>query len=128
MCHGPSLDHVRSVKTGARMGRSSTETPVRFGRVSAAQSTAICAQCHAQSAVHDSLPGGNMNYSDQAQPFYRTYAAHLPSNFSRTAFYRDAVEGSVTERRRRQAGAPLIRPLRGHLLTQGETERPYGIN
>ena len=96
MCHGPSLDHVRSVKTGARMGRSSTETPVRFGRVSAAQSTAICAQCHAQSAVHESLPDGAINYSDRAQPFYRTYAAHLPSNFSRTAFYRDGRYRATT--------------------------------
>ena len=96
MCHGPSLDHARSIKTGAGMGRSATETPVRFGRLSAAQSTAICAQCHAQSAVHDSLPGGNMNYSDQAQPFYRTYAAHLPSNFSRTAFYRDGRYRATT--------------------------------
>jgi predicted CXXCH cytochrome family protein len=96
MCHGPSLGHVRSIKTGVGMGSTATESPIRFGRLSAAQSTAICAQCHAQSAIHESLPDGAINYSDRAEPFYRTYKTHLPSNFSRTAFYRDGRYRATT--------------------------------
>ena len=96
MCHGPSLTHAQSMKGGSGAGRPAGDTPISFGRLSAAQSTAVCAQCHAQSAVHESLPDGATNYSDQAQPFYRTYAAHLPSNFSRTAFYRDGRYRATT--------------------------------
>ncbi len=95
MCHGPSLTHAQSRKDGPA-GRPAGDTPIRFGSVPAAQSTAICAQCHAQSAVHDAMPGGAVNYSDGASPFYRTYSVHLPSNFSRTAFYRDGRYRATT--------------------------------
>jgi predicted CXXCH cytochrome family protein len=96
MCHGPSLTHAQSMKGGPGAGRPAGDTPIRFARLPAAQSTAICAQCHAQSAVHDSLPGGAVNYSEAGTPFYRAYAAHLPSNFSRTAFYRDGRYRATT--------------------------------
>jgi predicted CXXCH cytochrome family protein len=66
-----------------------------FRQLPAAQSVAICAQCHTQSAVHDVLPGGAANFSTGA-PFYRTYAAHLPSDFSRSAFYRDGRYRATT--------------------------------
>lgn len=95
MCHGPSLAHVEAKKSGRAASRSAAEPPVSFRRLPAAQSTAICAQCHAQSAVHDSLPGGAKNYSEQA-PFYRTYATYLPSNFARSTFYRDGRYRSTT--------------------------------
>ncbi|MCM3878515.1 MAG: hypothetical protein ND807_00255 [Vicinamibacterales bacterium] len=88
MCHGPSLDHARSIKGAA--------TPIRFARLTAEESTAICAQCHAQSAVHEALSGGAVNYSDGAGPFYRTYVSHLPSNFARSAFYRDGRYRATT--------------------------------
>jgi predicted CXXCH cytochrome family protein len=98
MCHGPSLDHVRAKKGDpgpARLGEA-IELPIRFGRIPAAASVAICAQCHAQSAVHEALPSGAVNFSDAPGPFYRTYATHLPSNFSRTAFYRDGRHRATT--------------------------------
>ena len=56
---------------------------------------AVCAQCHAQSAVHDAQPGGAVNYSEAGEPV-RTYAVELPSAFSRKAFYRDGRYRATT--------------------------------
>jgi predicted CXXCH cytochrome family protein len=96
MCHGPSLAHVTSMKESGPQAPAGTKPPVDFRRISAEQSVAICAQCHSQSAVHDVRPGGAANYSADDAPFYRTYAAHLPSNFSRAAFYRDGRHRATT--------------------------------
>jgi predicted CXXCH cytochrome family protein len=93
MCHGPSLSHVEWMK-GTRNGRAEEDTPMNFARLGAGQSVAVCAQCHSQSAVHDIQPGGEANYS--AAPFYRTYSKHLPSDFSRSAFYRDGRYRATT--------------------------------
>jgi predicted CXXCH cytochrome family protein len=101
MCHGPSLDHVEAMRgPKVRLERDTdgfeSETPIRFRQLPPAQYLKICAQCHAQSAVHDALPGGAVNYSEDSAPFYRAYAAHLPSNFSRKAFYRDGRYRATT--------------------------------
>jgi predicted CXXCH cytochrome family protein len=96
MCHGPSKAHVDAKRAGSRVQREANEPPVAFSRLSAAESTAICAQCHSQSSIHDTTPEGAVNYSGSAAPFYRTYAAHLPSNFSRAAFYRDGRYRATT--------------------------------
>ena len=95
MCHGPSREHIARVKAGGTAQRTSLSTPVSFARLPAAQYAAICAQCHSQSAVHDVQANGAVNYSTQ-MPFYRAYDAHLPSNFSRKAFYRDGRHRATT--------------------------------
>ena len=56
---------------------------------------AVCAQCHAQSAVHDAQPGGAVNHSERGEPF-RTYSLELPAAFSRKAFYRDGRYRATT--------------------------------
>jgi predicted CXXCH cytochrome family protein len=96
MCHGPSLDHVERYRgPAAAHARVDGRTPVRFGRLSARQYVAVCAQCHAQSAVHDAQAGGAVNYSETGAPV-RTYSMELPSNFSRKAFYRDGRYRATT--------------------------------
>ena len=69
--------------------------PISFRRLPAERYVAVCAQCHAQSAVHDAQPGGAVNYSETGDPF-RTYAVELPSAFSRKAFYRDGRYRATT--------------------------------
>jgi predicted CXXCH cytochrome family protein len=69
--------------------------PIRFSQLPAIESVAICAQCHAQSAVHDVTDSGAVNFS-RTQPFYRSYATHLPSAFPRSAFYRDGRYRATT--------------------------------
>jgi predicted CXXCH cytochrome family protein len=98
MCHGPSSAHVEWMK-GSRTRRLADDTPLQFRRLTAEQSVAVCAQCHSQSAVHDTQPGGSANYSadpENAAPFYRVYAKHLASDFSRAAFYRDGRYRATT--------------------------------
>ena len=94
MCHGPSRDHIERIKSGVA-GRATYDTPVSFRRLPAPQYVAVCSQCHAQSAVHNADERGHVNYSEQV-PFYRTYPMHLPSNFSRKAFYRDGRYRATT--------------------------------
>ena len=86
MCHGPSLAHAERMKKHAASAEE--DLPVRFARIPAERSVAICAQCHMQSAVHEPSKTGAINYSDTA-PFYRIYGTHLLSDFSRKAFYKD---------------------------------------
>lgn len=98
MCHGPSLEHAERMKgiKGSRGDRSAAEPPFSFKRVAPSQYVAVCAQCHAQSAVHDVQSTGAVNYSEGSRPFYRAYSTHLPSNFSRKAFYRDGRYRATT--------------------------------
>ena len=88
MCHGPSLSHVERMKSGFRTSRAAAEPPIDFKRIAPEQSAAICAQCHAQSAVHGAETGGAVNYSEGGE-WYRTYSTHLLSDFPRAAFFRD---------------------------------------
>ena len=95
MCHGPSLDHVERLKSGVNTGSAAATTPISFRRLPAERYVAVCAQCHAQSAVHDAQPGGAVNHSETGEPF-RTYSFELPSAFSRKAFYRDGRYRATT--------------------------------
>jgi predicted CXXCH cytochrome family protein len=95
MCHGPSRDHAEQVKSGVKAASTAAATPVSFRRLSAERYVAVCAQCHAQSAVHDAQPGGAVNHSETGEPF-RTYSFELPSAFSRKAFYRDGRYRATT--------------------------------
>ena len=90
MCHGPSRMHVERIRSG-----ESSNLPLRFSRMPAEQYVAVCAQCHAQSAIHDTDAAGHANYSTQ-MPFFRAYATHLASNFSRKAFFRDGRHRATT--------------------------------
>jgi predicted CXXCH cytochrome family protein len=95
MCHGPALDHVERVKAGAPMTWAPSSTPISFKRVPAERYVAACAQCHAQSAVHDAQAGGAVNHSETGEPF-RTYSLELPSAFPRHALYRDGRYRATT--------------------------------
>jgi predicted CXXCH cytochrome family protein len=95
MCHGPSLAHLEWMK-GSRTGPPPEGTPLDLPRVTAERSVAVCAQCHSQSAVHDTQPGGAANFSEEGAAFYRVYSKHLPSDFSRNAFYRDGRYRATT--------------------------------
>ena len=95
MCHGPSLDHVERLKSGVKGAANAAATPVSFRRLPAERYVAVCAQCHAQSAVHDAQQGGAVNHSETGEPF-RTYSFELPSAFSRKAFYRDGRYRATT--------------------------------
>lgn len=87
-CHGPARAHVDDMRAGRRVTRAADEPPVRFAGLSAERSVAICAQCHAQSAVHDAGPGGAVNFGRRGT-WYRVYPTHLVSSFPRRALYRD---------------------------------------
>jgi predicted CXXCH cytochrome family protein len=95
MCHGPSLDHVERFKSGVKAPSGAAATPLSFRRLTAERYVAVCAQCHAQSAVHDAQRGGAVNHSETGEPF-RTYSYELPSAFSRKAFYRDGRYRATT--------------------------------
>jgi predicted CXXCH cytochrome family protein len=96
MCHGPSLGHVEALKRhSTRQVPGVTHTPISFSRLPAERYVAVCAQCHAQSAVHDAQPGGAVNFSATGAAF-RTYTTELPSSFSRRAFYRDGRHRATT--------------------------------
>jgi predicted CXXCH cytochrome family protein len=95
MCHGPSRDHVERLKGGGSAASTAANSPISFRRLPAQQYVAVCAQCHAQSAVHDAQPGGAVNHSESGEPF-RTYSLELPAAFSRKAFYRDGRYRATT--------------------------------
>ncbi len=95
MCHGPSLGHVEHMKGQNKQTAALPETPIRFSRLAPEHYVAVCAQCHAQSAVHDAQAGGAVNYSATGAPF-RIYPMELPSSFSRKAFYRDGRHRATT--------------------------------
>jgi predicted CXXCH cytochrome family protein len=95
MCHGPSLDHVERLKGGVTIASGAATTPTSFKRASAERYVAVCAQCHAQSAVHDAQAGGAVNHSESGEPF-RAYSFELPTAFPRKAFYRDGRYRATT--------------------------------
>jgi hypothetical protein len=71
MCHGPSSQHIAAMQAGAQSIGNSLSTPVDFTRISAAQSVAICSQCHLQSGVRTPEKDGAVNYSESGPTFYR---------------------------------------------------------
>ena len=95
MCHGPSREHIERIRSGVKATSTAAATPISFRRLTAERYVAVCAQCHAQSAVHDAQAGGAVNHSETGEPF-RTYSYELPSAFSRKAFYRDGRYRATT--------------------------------
>jgi predicted CXXCH cytochrome family protein len=90
MCHGPSLAHVESLRSGRKANpHAATEPPIDFKRIAPEESVAICGQCHMQSAIHEPESSGAVNFAESAEPFYRTYSTHLLSDFTRKAFFAD---------------------------------------
>jgi tetratricopeptide (TPR) repeat protein len=87
MCHGPSAAHVKAMNKGNHP-RQPADPPVSFRRIGNREYVAICAQCHAQSAMRDPRPQGEWNYSETGL-FYRTYPSRPFVEFSRKAFYKD---------------------------------------
>jgi predicted CXXCH cytochrome family protein len=89
MCHGPSLEHVRAMKSGKKKMKAPNEPPVSFPRMSARDYTAICAQCHAQSRLNELGASGEINYRESGPDFFARYPARPLVEFSRKAFYKD---------------------------------------
>jgi tetratricopeptide (TPR) repeat protein len=51
MCHGPSADHVTSMRLAKPGYKPPLKLQVEFGKISSGDYVAICAQCHLQSAI-----------------------------------------------------------------------------
>jgi predicted CXXCH cytochrome family protein len=89
MCHGPAQAHVLAMTSHDRSDQLDAATPVDFRRISAREYVAVCAQCHAQSALRQPGPHGEMNYPPQHASFPPTYLSQPYSDASRRAFYKD---------------------------------------
>src|SRR5579871_178340 len=88
MCHGPGEAHVRAMASGTAPVRAG-ETIVVFKTLSAGAFVAICAQCHAQSALRQPGPNGEMNYPAEGNSFPPVYLRRVYTEVSRRAFYKD---------------------------------------
>jgi len=89
MCHGPSQKHVLAMTSGQHYSQSALEPPVDFNKINARQYVAICSQCHAQSALHQRGPQGEMNYATQGASFFPAHLSQAYGDISRRAFYKD---------------------------------------
>ena len=88
MCHGPGAWHVRAMTSG-KAESSDAHSVVDFSRISAGMYVAICGQCHAQSALRQDGPNGEMNYPPEGASFPPTYLKRPYTELSRRAFYAD---------------------------------------
>lgn len=88
MCHGPAQNHVLAMTSG-RSAEEGGPTPVDFRQVNAREYVAICGQCHAQSAIHQLGPQGEVNYLTQGATFFPVLLSQPYSETSRMAFYKD---------------------------------------
>jgi tetratricopeptide (TPR) repeat protein len=89
MCHGPSAQHVASMKRGKLYSKPPLEPPVDFTKITSRQFVEICSQCHMQSAIRDPGPRGELNFSGTGGDFFKHYPERPYDEFSRKAFYRD---------------------------------------
>ena len=89
MCHGPSARHVAAMTAGKSYTKQPLEPPVDFNRINARDYVAICAQCHMQSAMRESGPLGELNFSGRATAFFQRSQSRPLAEFSRKAFYKD---------------------------------------
>jgi tetratricopeptide (TPR) repeat protein len=88
MCHGPSEQHVLDMTLGEPYLKPATDPPVNFYDLGNRDSIGICAQCHMQSAIRASGPGGELNFSRAGEFFQRNL--NIPfGEFSRIGFYKD---------------------------------------
>jgi tetratricopeptide (TPR) repeat protein len=89
MCHGPSAQHVASMKRGKLYSKPPIEPPVDFTKITSRQFIEICSQCHMQSAIREPGPHGELNYSGISGDFFKHYPERPYDEFSKKAFYRD---------------------------------------
>ena len=89
MCHGPGQGHVKAVSSGEAMLSAIARTIVDFSTIPANRYVSICGQCHAQSALRQPGPNGEMNYQAPGAAFPPTYLSRPYSEISRRAFYKD---------------------------------------
>jgi predicted CXXCH cytochrome family protein len=89
MCHGPSSRHVSAMTAGRPYVKEPTDPPVDFNRISSREYVGICAQCHMQSALRQSGPHGELNYSGGEGKFFQRSESRPFGEFSRKAFYKD---------------------------------------
>ena len=89
MCHGPTQNHVLAMTSGRHYDKGARQTPVDFRNLTARVYVAICGQCHAQSALHQSGPQGEMNYTTKGASFFPAPLSQPYSDVSRRAFYKD---------------------------------------
>jgi predicted CXXCH cytochrome family protein len=88
MCHGPSAEHAIESSMGDYHPKPPLDPPVNFKKITAQQFTAICAQCHMQSAIR--VPGtkGELNYSTTGN-FFEERERSPFGEFSRKGFFKD---------------------------------------
>jgi tetratricopeptide (TPR) repeat protein len=88
MCHGPSAQHVGDMTANEPYPKRAIEPPVNFNDLDNRDFIRICSQCHMQSAIRASGPGGELNYS-RSGGFFRSNSSIPFGEFSRIGFYKD---------------------------------------
>jgi tetratricopeptide (TPR) repeat protein len=89
MCHGPSGDHVASMRTAKPGYNPPLKLQVEFSKISSRDYIAICAQCHLQSAMFAIDPDGDFNYRHYTDTFYEHYQSRPYDEFALRTFYKD---------------------------------------
>jgi predicted CXXCH cytochrome family protein len=89
MCHGPGQNHVIAMTSGKNAEHTNDYEARNFRNIGARDYVAICAQCHAQSAVRQPGLQGEVNYPAQGNSFPPTYASRPYAELARRAFYKD---------------------------------------
>ena len=89
MCHGPGENHIRAINSGAKAGNAKGYGVQDFRRTTARDFVAICSQCHAQSAVRQPGPLGEVNYPAAGAAFPPKYVSRPYGELARRAFYKD---------------------------------------
>jgi predicted CXXCH cytochrome family protein len=88
MCHGPSQEHVLEMSDVGYHAKDPMSPPVNFHKIDGRQSLAICAQCHAQSAIRNPGPHGVLNFVSSKE-FFGNRLWQPYGEFSRKGFYKD---------------------------------------
>lgn len=88
MCHGPSAQHVMEMTIDEPYLKPASDPPVNFHDLGNRDFVRICSQCHMQSAIRASGPGGELNYS-LSGGFYPKNLSIPFGEFSRIGFYKD---------------------------------------
>jgi len=88
MCHGPSEEHVLEMSAEGYQPKDPVSPPINFHQIDDRQSVAICAQCHAQSAIRTPGPDGELNYVSSKE-FSGNHLWQPYGEFSRKGFYKD---------------------------------------
>jgi hypothetical protein len=88
MCHGPSGEHVLEMSAEQYQPKDAWSPPVNFHKINGRKALAICAQCHAQSAMRDPGSHGELNYVS-SEEFFGNRLRQPYGEFSRKGFYKD---------------------------------------